>query len=73
MKGKIVRALLSVFAHACVYKNVLRQLEFFSSTSAMFTLTVVIIIVTLLITLISVFWNIRGVRISNLKKSLSET
>lgn len=58
-----------------VYKNFLRQLEFFSSISAMFTLTVVIIIVTLmlLITLISVFWNIRGVRISNLKKSLSET
>ncbi len=73
MKGKIFRALLSVFAHAFVYKNFLRQLEFFSSISAMFTLTVVIIIVTLLITLISVFWNIRGVRISNLKKSLSET
>ena len=75
MKGKIFRALLSIFALAFVYKNFLRQLEFFSSISAMFTLTVVIIIVTLmlLITLISVFWNIRGVRISNLKKSLSET
>ncbi len=29
MKGKIFRALLSVFALAFVYKNFLRQLEFF--------------------------------------------
>lgn len=63
--------LLDIF----IYRQVLRKMEFFNGLDAMFDWKVVSIIVllTLFITLISVLWNIRGVKINNLKKSLSDT
>lgn len=56
-----------------IYKFYLRQIPYFSGLSVMFTLQVVrlVTMLILLITLISVIWNMRGVKLGNLKKSLN--
>ncbi|SQE96371.1 macrolide export ATP-binding/permease protein MacB [Streptococcus equi subsp. zooepidemicus] len=56
-----------------IYKFYLRRIPYFSGLSVMFTPQVIrlITLLILLITLISVIWNMRGVKLGNLKKSLN--
>ncbi|HEL0521855.1 TPA: ATP-binding cassette domain-containing protein [Streptococcus equi subsp. zooepidemicus] len=56
-----------------IYKFYLWRIPYFSGLSVMFTPQVIrlITLLILLITLISVIWNMRGVKLGNLKKSLN--
>ncbi|MGF3195476.1 ABC transporter permease [Facklamia sp. P13055] len=56
-----------------IYNFYLRRIPYFSGLSVMFTPQVIrlITLLILLITLISVSWNMRGVKLGNLKKSLN--